>query len=136
MKQVIHAGSAPEEMPFVPGMSVRGGRTVYLSGATAFPLYHKHPHDEQELRPPESIGAQTRVSLNNLRLVLEAAGGKLTDIVKVTIFNTEMEHQDDVNRVYQEFFGGHRPARSHVGVSRLVGRGLKIEIEAVAVIDD
>ena len=136
MKQVIHAGSAPEEMPFVPGMSVQGGRTVYLSGATAFPLYHKHPHDEEELRPPESIGAQTQVALNNLRLVLEAAGGRLTDIVKVTIFNTEMEHQDEVNRVYQKFFGGHRPARSHVGVSRLVGRGLKIEIEAVAVIDD
>jgi 2-iminobutanoate/2-iminopropanoate deaminase len=136
MKQVIHAGSAPEEMPFVPGMAVTGGRTVYRSGATAFPLYHKHPHDEAELRPPESIGAQTRVALDNLRIVLEAAGGKITDIVKVTIFNTEMEHQDEVNRVYQEFFGPHRPARSHVGVNRLVGKGLKIEIEAIAVIDD
>jgi 2-iminobutanoate/2-iminopropanoate deaminase len=135
MKEAIHAGSAPEEMPFVPGMVVRGGRTVYLSGATAYPLYHKHPHDEDELRPPAGIGEQTRVALNNLRLVLEAAGGKLTDIVKVTIFNTEMENQDEVNRVYVEFFGRHRPARSHVGVNRLVGKGLKIEIEAIAVID-
>jgi 2-iminobutanoate/2-iminopropanoate deaminase len=123
-------------MPFVPGMSVRAGRTVYLSGATAFPLYHKHPHDEEELRPPQGIGEQTRIALENLRLVLEAGGGRPTDIVKVTIFNTEMEHQDEVNRVYTEFFGDHRPARSHVGVQELVGKGLKIEIEAVAVIDD
>ena len=136
MKEVIHAGSAPEEMPFVPAIAVRGGRTVYLSGATAFPLYHKHPHDEEELRPPEGIGDQTRRALENLRLVLETAGGKITDIVKVTIFNTEMENQDEVNRVYREFFGQHRPARSHVGASRLVGKGLKIEIEAVAVIGD
>lgn len=136
MKQVVHVGSAPEEMPFVPAVAVRGGRTVYLSGVTAFPLYHKHPHDETELRPPADVGAQARIALNNLRLVLEAAGGTITDIVKVTIFNTDMDQQDEVNRVYQEFFGQHRPARSHVGVSRLVGKGLKIEIEAVAVIDD
>src|SRR5207245_9778599 len=106
MKQVIHAGSAPEEMPFVPGMSVRGGRTVYLSGATAFPLYHKHPHDAQELRPPESIGARTRVALNTLRLVLEAAGGTLTDIVKLTLVNTEMQDHGYVTRGDQEFFVG------------------------------
>lgn len=136
MKEAIHTGSAPEEMPFVPGMAVRGGRTVYLSGATAFPLYHKHPHDEAELRPPEGIGEQTRIALDNLRLVLGAAGGTITDIVKVTIFNTEMDSQDEVNRVYQHFFGSHRPARSHVGVDRLVGKGLKIEIEAITVIDD
>ena len=136
MKEAVHAGSAPEEMPFVPAMSVRGGRTVYLSGATAFPMYHKHPHDEDELRPPESIGAQARVALDNLRLALEAAGGAISDIVKVVIYNTEMENQDVVNEIYVEFFGDHRPARSHVGVKDLVGSGLKIEIEAVAVIDD
>jgi 2-iminobutanoate/2-iminopropanoate deaminase len=136
MKTVINVGSSPEEMPFVPAISVRGGRTVYLSGATAFPLYHKHPHDEEELRPPPGIGDQARIALDNLRVTLEAAGGKLTDIVKVTIFNTDMGKQDEVNRVYEAFFGGHRPARSHVGVNELVGRGLKIEIEAVAVIDD
>src|SRR5438132_13827120 len=101
MKQVIHAGSAPEEMPFVPGMSVRGGRTVYLSVATAFPLYHKHPHDEEELRPPESIGAQTQVALDNLRLVREAAGGRPTDIVKATRVDTEMEHRDAVPGAYE-----------------------------------
>jgi 2-iminobutanoate/2-iminopropanoate deaminase len=136
MKEIVQAGSAPMEMPFVPAISVRGGRTVYLSGTGPVPIYHKHPHDPAELRPPEDIGEQTRITLDNLRLVLEKAGGKLTDVVKVVIYNTDVEHQDDVNRVYTEFFGEHRPARSHVGVNKLVHEGMKIEIEAIAVIDE
>lgn len=122
-------------MPFYPAVTTQG-RTVYLSGATAFPLIHKHPHDEAELRVPDDIGEQTRACLNNLKTALEAAGGQVTDIVKVTIFNTDMDAQDDVNKAYTAFFGDHRPCRSHVGVDRLVGSDLKIEIEAIAVLDD
>lgn len=136
MKQFHSAGANPGEMPFYPAVTTRGGRTVYLSGATAFPLIHKHPHDEAELRVPVDIGEQTRACLNNLKTALEAVGGEVTDIVKVTIFNTDMDAQDEVNKAYTSFFGSHRPCRSHVGVNRLVGSGLKIEIEAIAVIDD
>jgi 2-iminobutanoate/2-iminopropanoate deaminase len=136
MKQFVSAGAHADEMPFVPAVVVQGGRTIYLSGATANPLIHKHPHDEDELRPPEDIGAQTRICLENLRVALEAAGGKITDIVKTVIYNTEMQNQDEVNEVYVEFFGDHRPARSHIGVNAMVGSALKIEIEAVAVIDE
>lgn len=46
-----------------------------------------------------------------------------------------MHAQNEVNQVYAEFFGEHRPTRSHIGVNRLVGPELKIEIEAVAVLD-
>lgn len=66
---------------------------------------------------------------------MEAAGGTVTDIVKVTIFNTDMDRQAAVNEVYRDFFGAHHPARSHIGVQRLADAGLKIEVEAVAVID-
>lgn len=136
MKETVHAGSAPLEMPFVPAISVRGGRTVYLSGTGPVPIYHRHPHDPEELRPPQDIGEQTRIALDNIRLVLEQAGGSVADVVKVVIFNTEVDKQDVVNRVYEEFFGSHRPARSHVGVNTLVHEGMKIEIDAIAVIDD
>ncbi len=136
MKQVFDLGASLDDMPFVRAIAVAGGRTIYCSGVTALPLVHKHPHDEAELRPPEDIGDQTRVCLENLRRVLEAAGATFADVVKVTIFNTEIDRQDDVNRVYREFFGEHRPARSHVGVSRLVSPRLKIEIEAIAVVTD
>ncbi|MYV97390.1 RidA family protein [Streptomyces sp. SID3343] len=124
-----------DAMPFAPAVVTRG-RTVWLSGATAYPLVHAHPHDEAELRVPAGIAEQTRACLDNLAVALRAAGGTTRDIVKVTIFNTDMDAQDEVNEVYAEFFGTHRPARSHVGVHRLVGPELKIEIEAVAVLDD
>lgn len=135
MKQFHSAGANPDEMPFSPAVTTQG-RVVYLSGATAFPLVHKHPHDEDELRIPDHIVDQTRACLNNLKIALEAAGGQVTDIVKVTIFNTDMDAQDEVNQAYTDFFGTHRPCRSHVGVDRLVGGHLKIEIEAIAVLDD
>jgi 2-iminobutanoate/2-iminopropanoate deaminase len=132
--KLVTAGADPAEMPFTPAVVTTGGRHVWLSGATAFPLVHKHPHDEDELTVPSSIGEQTRACLENLRIAVEAAGGTVRDIVETTIYTTEMKNQDEVNHVYMEFFGEHRPARTHVGVSHLVGGNLKIEISAHAVI--
>lgn len=132
--EFVTAGADPAEMPFTPAVVTTGGRHVWLSGATAFPLVHKHPHDEAELKVPDGIGEQTRACLENLRIAVEAAGGTVRDIVETTIYTTEMKNQDEVNRVYMEFFGEHRPARSHVGVSHLVGGNLKIEISGHAVI--
>jgi 2-iminobutanoate/2-iminopropanoate deaminase len=137
MTTIITGGADPNEMPFSIAVSTGGNpRTVQLSGATAFPLVHKHPHDEDELRVPAGLYDQTVRALHNLRIALQAAGGELTDIVKVVIYNTRMDQQDEVNRAYVEFFGEHRPARSHIGVDALVGSGLLIEIEAIAVIGD
>lgn len=127
------AGMGAHAMPFVPAFVTRGD-IVWLSGATAYPLVHRHPHDEDELAVPAGIGEQTRACLENLMVALGAAGGVKEDVVKVTIFSTDMDAQDEVNEVYSRFFHPHRPARSHVGVSRLVGPELKVEIEAVAVL--
>ncbi|MGW4235038.1 RidA family protein [Streptomyces sp. NPDC004980] len=129
----LREDTGADAMPFAPAVVTRGN-TVWLSGATAYPLVHQHPHDEAELTVPEGIAEQTRACLENLLIALKAAGGDLQDIVKVTIFNTDMDAQNAVNQVYAEFFGQHRPARSHIGVNRLVGPELKIEIEAVAVL--
>lgn len=133
--EFITAGANPDEMPFMPAIVTKGGTAIWLSGATAFPLVHKHPHDPAELQVPSGIGAQTRACLNNLKTALEAAGGKVTDIVEVTIYNTDMDAQDEVNEAYMEFFGNHRPTRTHLGVNRLVGAELKIEISAHAVLE-
>ncbi|MFI0821755.1 MFS transporter [Streptomyces sp. NPDC021098] len=132
--QFVTAGADPDEMPFSPAIVSKRGQDVWLSGATAYPLVHKHPHDEEELRVPDGIADQTRACLANLRTALEAAGGTITDIVEVTIYNTDMTAQDEVNAVYMEFFGDHRPTRTHIGVNALVGPALKIEISAHAVL--
>jgi 2-iminobutanoate/2-iminopropanoate deaminase len=136
MKEAIVLPGYVDDMPFSLGFKVKGGTTLYISGATAYPLYHSHPHVEEEMNVPNEIKAQTSIVLANLQKVIEAAGGTINDIVKTTIFNTRMDMQDEVNEVYNHFFKGHRPARSHVGVSELVGTGLMIEIEVIAVLND
>ena len=71
----VHPRPPQHPMPFVPALKVRGaGTLLFLSGCTALPLYHSHPHVAEELTPPGDIREQTRRVLDNHRLVLEAAG--------------------------------------------------------------
>lgn len=75
---------------------------------------------------------QTMQVLLNLRAVLEAAGTTLGHVVKTTVFLTDMGDFPFMNKVYEEMFGGHKPARSTIQVSRLP-KNARVEIEAVAV---
>lgn len=81
---------------------------------------------------PDGIEGQTRQSLNNIQAILEEAGFKLDDVVKTTIYLTDMGDFGLVNEVYGAFFGGEKPARSCVEVSKLPKGGL-VEIEVIAV---
>ena len=78
------------------------------------------------------IKAQTKLVLENLRSVLEAAGTSLGNAVKVTIFLTSMEDFSQMNEVYQSYFSGSPPARSCVEVSALADKEYKVEIELIA----
>jgi 2-iminobutanoate/2-iminopropanoate deaminase len=129
----IHPRRPQHPMPFVPGIKVKNCRTlVFLSGATASPLYHKHPHDPAEITPPDDIREQARRVMENLKLVLDASGATFRDVVKVTKFLTRMEEQDDVWAVMREYFGDHLPTSTTVEVSGLVVPGLRLEVEMVA----
>jgi 2-iminobutanoate/2-iminopropanoate deaminase len=75
---------------------------------------------------------QTMQVLLNLRAVLDAAGSSLSQVVKTTVFLTDMGEFPFMNKVYEEMFAGHKPARSTVEVSRLP-KNARIEIEAIAV---
>lgn len=77
------------------------------------------------------LEAQTRQVLENLKAVLEAAGCGLGDVVKTTIFLTDLSHFATVNAIYGEAFPDSPPARSTVQVSALP-LGALIEIEAIA----
>ncbi len=78
-----------------------------------------------------SFAEETRDALQKLKKLVEAAGGTIQNIIKCTIFLTDMNKFNEVNQVYADFFGEHRPTRSTVGVSSLP-KGRKVEIEAVA----
>jgi enamine deaminase RidA (YjgF/YER057c/UK114 family) len=125
---------SPEHaMPFVPGLKVTNcSSLLFVSGATANPLYHKHPHDPAEMTPPEDIRDQTRAVMENLKLVLDASGATFQDVVKVTKFLTRMEEQDDVWAVMKEYFGDHLPTSTTVEVSSLVVPGLRLEVDMIA----
>ncbi|KAI0033853.1 translation initiation inhibitor [Vararia minispora EC-137] len=79
----------------------------------------------------ESIEAQARQALTNLKAVLEASGTDMGKVVKATVFMKDMNDFVAVNKIYEEFFGQHKPARSAVEVARLPKDGL-VEIEAIA----
>ncbi len=80
-----------------------------------------------------SIETQARQSLSNVRAVLAAAGAGLENVVKTTVFLTDMNDFAAMNAVYTEFFKENCPARSAVQVARLP-KDVKVEIEAIAFI--
>ncbi|MDH3283238.1 MAG: RidA family protein [Acidobacteriota bacterium] len=78
-----------------------------------------------------TVAEQTQRALQNLAAVLDAAGSGLGQVVKTTVFLKNMAAFAEMNAVYEEAFGEHRPARAAVEVSELP-RGALVEIEAVA----
>ncbi len=80
------------------------------------------------------VKVQTRQILENLTQVLEASGSSLSQIVKTTIYLTDMDDFLAVNTVYGEYFSGSYPARSTVAVKTLP-KNVDIEIDAIAVVE-
>ena len=127
MKSIIQTGGAPDAIgPYSQGVRARASEFLFLSGQIGL--------DPQtgELVPGD-IEAQTERVLRNLEEVLRAAGSSLGQVVKTTIYLTDMEEFPRVNKVYGKFFGESLPARATVGVSSLP-KGALVEVEALAVV--
>jgi 2-iminobutanoate/2-iminopropanoate deaminase len=119
----------------VPGLSepishytdaVRAGKLLFVSGCV--------PVDGEGVLVPGDVVAQAHQVFANIRLVLKAAGADFADIVKVTVFLTDIEDRAPVNDVRQEVFGDARPASTLVEVSALAIPGARIEVEAIALL--
>ncbi len=124
-------------MPYAPGIVVRRGRLVFLSGLTAAAVYHSHPHREEEFDLPASMREQAVLTMENLKKTLEAAGCTLSDLVSATRYLTDVGEQDELNRVWAAYLGSHVPTTTTVEVSRLATHPrCKLEISAIAVADD
>ena len=126
-------------MPYTPAVKVHSGKLVFLSGVTAAPVYHSHPHVESEFdNIPIDAAAQTAMTMENLEAVLDAAGGALTDLVQITRFIVdEARNQDDINRVMAEYLGDHRAATTSVEIIRVAtDPRLVLELEGVAVVPE
>ena len=123
-------------MPYAPGIVVRRGSLLFLSGVTAAPVYHSHPHRDEEFDLPTTMREQAVLTLENLKKTLDAAGSTLADLVAVTRYLTDVSEQDDLNRVWATYMAGHLPTTTTVEVSRLATHArCKLEISAIAVVD-
>ncbi len=111
---------------FSPGVKVPAGQLIFVSGQVA-----RNAAGETVGRG--DIRAQTRQVLENVKAVLEAAGATIDDIVKVTVFVTDVRHFAAIHEVRAEYFRQDYPASTLVEVKSLVSPELMIEIEAIAV---
>ena len=124
-------------MPYAPGIVVRRGCLVFLSGVTAAAVYHSHPHRDEEFDLPATMREQATLAMENVKKTLEAAGCTLGDLVSATRYVTNVAEQDDMNRVWAQYLGDHLPTTTTVEVSRLATHArCKLEISAIAIVDD
>ena len=111
--------------PYSQAIAASGGEVVWVSGQV--PLT-----PAGELAAADVAG-QTRQCLENVAAILRAAGGGMDDVVKTTVFMTDLAEFGAMNEVYAGAFGDVPPARATIGVAALPA-GASVEIEAVAVI--
>lgn len=123
--RMISTAKAPTPVGHYSQGVVDGGR-VYVSGQLAIDA-------ESGEAVGGSIEEQTALALRNVGAVLEAAGTGVDRVLKVTVYIAELGLFPRMNKVYGEFFGGHRPARAVAPVTGLP-KGLLVEIEAVAAV--
>ena len=121
--RAVATGGAPKAIgPYSQGIVIGG--LVYTAGQT--PL---DPATGEMVAG--GIPEQTARVLENIRAILEAAGSGMQQVVKTTVFLTDMADFGEMNATYTQAFGEHRPARSTVAVKALP-RGARVEIEAIA----
>lgn len=126
-RETIRTSAAPKAIGSY-SQAVRAGDTVYLSGQ--IPLI---PESMELIQG--GVRAQMEQVFRNLSAVAEAAGGSLSDIVKLTVYLVDLRHFPVVNEVMPEYFDEPYPARAAVGIAELP-KGAQVEIDAVLVLGD
>lgn len=123
MKQPVSTDRAPAAIGTY-SQAIRAGETVYLSGQI--------PLDPETM---EMAGADPAAQIHrvfrNLAAVAEAAGGSLADVVRLSVYLTDLGHFAMVNEIMAEYFDAPYPARAAIGVAALP-RGALVEMDAVA----
>ncbi len=122
-KEIVKTNKAPDAIgPY--SQAVKINKMVFLSGQIAI-----DPNNQQFI--DGDIETQTKRVLDNLKSVLEASGSSLENVVKTTIYLTDINDFSKVNEIYASYFSSGKPARSTVCVVALP-KNAKIEIDAIA----
>jgi 2-iminobutanoate/2-iminopropanoate deaminase len=127
-KRVIRTDEAPAPVagaPYSQAIGASGGEVVWVSGQVPLTPAGELAADD--------VPGQTRQCLANVAAVLAAAGSGMHDVVKTTVYMTDLGAFGQMNEVYAQAFGDAPPARATVGVAALPA-GASVEIEAIAVL--
>jgi reactive intermediate/imine deaminase len=125
-RQIISTPDAPKAIGTY-SQAVKVGDTVYISGQ--IPL---DPATGQLVSG--DIEAEIRRAFDNLKAIAQAAGGTLADVVKLSVFLTDLGHFAKVNEIMATYFREPYPARAALGVASLP-RGARVEVECVLMLD-
>jgi reactive intermediate/imine deaminase len=126
-RQAIHTSQAPPAIGAY-SQAIKVGRTVYLSGQL--------PLDPVTMSLVEGgIDAEIRRVLDNLKAVVQAAGGALEHFVKLNVYLTDLAHFARVNDIMGEYFAEPYPARAAIGVAALP-RGARLEMDGILILPD
>src|ERR1700720_822837 len=101
VEAIHHVPMRPEfKSPFSAAYAIEGGRLIFFSGCCTIPTYHKHPHDPEEEQQwlPADFRAQTERTFAHIKEIMDAAGARMADILKLTIFTTDMGNQTSSTR--------------------------------------
>jgi reactive intermediate/imine deaminase len=123
-KSIISTVNAPAAIGTY-SQAVRVDHTVYLSGQIGL--------DPSRMELEKGIEAQIHRVFSNLQAVAQAAGGSLSDVVKLNVFLTDLAHFTKVNEIMAQYFTQPYPARAAVGVAQLP-RAALVEADAVMVL--
>jgi len=126
-KQIIHTDAAPAAVgPYSQAVAAPAGKTVYLSGQIGL-----EPGTGELVS--ENFEGQVRQSFANMQAVIEAAGGTLDSIVKLTLYLTDLSKFGSANAIMADIIPQPFPARSTIGVASLP-KGAQFEVEAIIVV--
>jgi reactive intermediate/imine deaminase len=126
MKQVIHSNEAPQAVGTY-SQAIKIGSFVFLSGQI--------PLDPQSMQMVSNdIRQQIHQVFKNLSAVAKTSGGSLDDVVKLTIYLTDLNHFPQVNEIMAEYFSEPYPARATVQVVALP-KGAAVEMDAIMAFD-
>lgn len=109
--------------------AVRFGNLLFISGLASL-------DEDLNVIGVDDAAAQTRQIFINMGKILEKAGATFANILRVTVYLTDIEDRARINPVRQEFFGDIRPASTLVEISAFVIPDMKVEIEAIVGLDD
>ncbi len=137
-KEIIDVENGPPSHPYM-SLAIKAGRYIFVSGSVGL-MWGEPPHGQgKEWMPGElvkgGIEAETRQTLENIKIVLEAAGASMSDIVKLNTYLRDIDRDfHTYNDIYQDYFPADPPARTTVAAT--IYGGILVEMDCVAYLPD